>query len=62
MYALVKDGIVVNIVVWDGSASWSPPEDTTAVEVTEQSGPAYIGGTYSNGLFSTPPENSPASA
>lgn len=55
MYALVKDGVVVNIVVWDGSDSWEPPSGTSAVAVTDQTGPAYIGGTYSGGAFTAPP-------
>ncbi|WP_322008277.1 hypothetical protein [Paraburkholderia tropica] len=62
MYAIVENGIVVNIVVWDGSASWTPPEGTTAVEVSDKTGAAHIGGTFNNGQFSAPPEDSPASA
>lgn len=31
-YALVKDGVTVNIVAWDGDeAKWSPPEGLTVV-------------------------------
>lgn len=56
MYAIVKDGIVINVVVWDGNlATWQPPEGTTAVEVTADTGPAYIGFPYIDGHFSTPP-------
>jgi hypothetical protein len=25
-YIIVKDGIVINIVLWDGVTQWSPPE------------------------------------
>lgn len=35
-YALVDaDGLVSNIVEWDGAAEWSPPEGLTAVEAPE---------------------------
>lgn len=31
-YALVDtDGLVVNVVEWDGQVEWSPPEGLTAV-------------------------------
>lgn len=32
-YAIVKDGTVVNIVVWDGRAAWAPPSGTNAVPI-----------------------------
>lgn len=32
-YAIVENGVVDNIVVWDGEAEWSPPAGTTAVQV-----------------------------
>jgi len=35
-YALVDaDGLVSNIVEWDGEAPWSPPEGLTAVEAPD---------------------------
>lgn len=50
-YALVDvSGLVDNVVVWDGSASWAPPEDHTAI----QSDAASVGWTYVNGIFSAP--------
>lgn len=55
MYAIVKDGLVVNIVVWDGdSSAWQPPEDSTAIEVTDQTGGAYVGCAYTDGRFVAP--------
>ncbi|HHS9624592.1 TPA: hypothetical protein ACTXE4_000199 [Raoultella ornithinolytica] len=44
--------IVVNIVVWDGSEEWSPPEGMTAVNCGDK--PFCIGGSYKDGEF-TPP-------
>lgn len=55
MYAIVKDGMVVNVVVWDGNTEWQPPEGTTAIKVTEETGPAYIGFPYADGRFTSPP-------
>lgn len=49
VYAVVRDSdsVVVNVVEWDGSASWSPPTDHTAViDATPPDQQAVIGGTY----------------
>ncbi|CAH2911462.1 MAG: hypothetical protein CPSOU_1994 [uncultured Paraburkholderia sp.] len=49
-------GIVVNVVLWDGNAEeWQPPEGATAVKVTDETGPAYIGFPYTGGKFEEPP-------
>ena len=29
-YVIIRDGVVENIILWDGSAEWEPPEGTTA--------------------------------
>lgn len=34
-YAIIKDGAVINIIVWDGK-SWQPPENCTAVPYIEE--------------------------
>lgn len=31
-YVVVRDGIVENVILWDGEADWTPPEGTTAVQ------------------------------
>jgi hypothetical protein len=51
-YAIVKDGKVVNVVLWDGKTKWSGSK--TAVEIT---GNAGIGWDYSDGVFT---DNRPA--
>lgn len=50
-YAIVTDGVVSNIVVWNGDTdTWSPPEGSQAVPVPE--GLAIsIGDTYSDQGF-----------
>ena len=45
-YAIIQDGKVVNVVVWDGVSAWEGSDD--AVELT---GNASIGWDYSNGIF-----------
>jgi hypothetical protein len=34
-YAVVTDGIVTNIISWDGVSEWSPPEGSEAVLIPE---------------------------
>jgi len=53
-YAIIDDGIVVNIVVWDGNTeTWQPPEGSTAVEITAEQ-VVGVGYTYSAGQFEAP--------
>lgn len=56
MYAIIENGVVVNIVVWDGNTeTWQPPEGATAVTITDGTGPAYIGFPFAGGKFEAPP-------
>ena len=50
-YAVVQDsdGLIVNMVVWDGVTTWSPPAGSTAVEDTE--GVGKIDGNYTSNNF-----------
>ncbi len=47
-----SDGIVVNIIVWDGAEEWMPPEGMTVIKCGDK--PFSIGCSYKNGIF-TPP-------
>lgn len=56
-YALVENGIVINVVLWDGvefnendGAWWSPPEGVIAVKVKDGERP-NIGFRYMDGVF-----------
>lgn len=41
-YALVQaDGLVANVVEWDGVEPWTPPEDLTPVEATAEVCPGW---------------------
>ena len=51
-YAVVKDGVVDNVVIWDGVAEFSIP-DSELIEATEDT---RIGGTYDGSFhFVEPP-------
>lgn len=53
-YAIVENGIVVNVVEWDGNTdTWAVPEGSEAVLVEEGMTP-QIGLSYSNGVFEQP--------
>ena len=54
IYAIIKDGRVVNTALWDGVAPWVP--DGQVVKIT---GNAGIGWTYADGQFVAPPEPEP---
>jgi len=46
-YAVVKNGVVENIIIWDGVAEFSLP-DSELIEVTET---AHIGGSWDGNVF-----------
>lgn len=49
-YALVKNGIVENVVAWDGVSEYDPGPEYTLVETAE----AAIGWTYDGNAFVPP--------
>ncbi|MFW5400556.1 hypothetical protein V2A85_12710 [Yersinia sp. 1252 StPb PI] len=49
-YAVVLNGVVINIVVWDGESDWSPEVG----ETVECDDAVSIGWTYDGSLFSDP--------
>lgn len=53
-YAVVRDtdGLIENVVVWDGVTQWSPPASTSAVE--DASDEAVIDGRYQASVFHGP--------
>lgn len=52
-YALIKNGVVENVALWDGEADWSVPDE---YQIAECVNGAAIGWTYVDGEFSPPPE------
>jgi hypothetical protein len=60
-YAIIKDGEVENIVVWDGDTdTWPIPDGYQAVQI-EDGAEVGIGYTYADGKFSAPlpPQRTP---
>lgn len=53
-YALIKNGMVINTVVWDGEAEVDFGEGVTTVELGPAD-PVSIGYSYENGVFTAPP-------
>jgi hypothetical protein len=54
-YAIVDNGVVINIVVWDGAATWSP-DSGEPVEIKD-SVFVDLGYLYSNEQFTAPEES-----
>lgn len=54
-YAVVKNGIVENVILWDGESEWSPDN---GVAIIADSG-VGIGWSYANGVFTPPPPPPP---
>jgi hypothetical protein len=53
-YALVENGVVVNVILWDGDTeAWQPPEGATA-ELLPADSPVSIGFTFNGTMFSPP--------
>ena len=43
IYALVRDGVVVNTVEWDGKSKWTPPEGFELVRADCSIGDTKVG-------------------
>lgn len=56
MYAIVENGLVINMIIWDGESEWSTPDGTSAIRVDADVIVA-IGYSYANGIFSAPVES-----
>ena len=50
-YAIIKDGIVVNVIEWDGEAKFSVPKGHKMIQATKDTA---IGGSYVNSKFKLP--------
>jgi hypothetical protein len=54
-YALIENGIVVNVIVWDGDTStWAPPAEFSALAIPAES-IATIGWLCDGTNFTAPP-------
>lgn len=50
----IATGLIVNVVLWDGEAQWTPGEGLDVVALGDSG--AGIGWTYSSGTFTPPTE------
>jgi hypothetical protein len=56
-YAIVEDGVVTNIVEWDGNEEkWSPPDGADLFEASDAVGPGWR---LSSGELAPPAQESP---
>lgn len=57
-YAMIRDGQVVNVILWDGEADWTPDPDFTVIDCPDEVG---IGWTWDDGFIPPPvPVEDPA--
>jgi hypothetical protein len=65
-YAVAANGVVENIVLWDGESEWSPPEGATAVLIPSATevniGYAFDGTNFANPEPVDQQEDLPASS
>lgn len=54
-YAVVENGVVMNIILWDGGDEWEPPYGSVAVLIPADT-VVSIGYTYDGTTFSAPAE------
>ncbi len=52
-YAVVKNDVVANVVLWDGKTEWAAPADSTLVALS-QSDVVGVGYTYDGKIFAAP--------
>ena len=51
-YAMIKDGTVQNICLWDGdTTTWQPPDDMTVISAPDHVG---VGWGYAGGVWTEP--------
>lgn len=53
MYAIIENGIVVNVIVWDGTSEWSPPKGSSVEDITTLPN-VGIGWTWDGRSFAEP--------
>ncbi len=54
-YAVIENGMVVNVIVWDGEAEFTVPDNQQLINLSDISEQPGIGWVYSDGRFTAPP-------
>lgn len=59
-YAVIENGMVVNVIVWDGEDEFTVPDNLQLINISDISELPGIGWAYSDGVFTAPlpPERS----
>ncbi|EFL6482629.1 TPA: tail fiber assembly protein [Escherichia coli] len=59
-YAVIENGMVVNVIVWDGEDEFTVPDNLQLINISDISEQPGIGWAYSDGVFTAPlpPERS----
>ncbi|MFY0496518.1 phage tail protein, partial [Escherichia coli] len=54
-YAVIENGMVVNVIVWDGEAEFTVPDNQQLINISDISEQPGIGWVYLDGGFTAPP-------
>ena len=54
-YAVIENEMVVNVIVWDGEAEFTVPDNQQLINISDISEQPGIGWVYSDGGFTAPP-------
>ena len=54
-YAVIENGMVVNVIVWDGEAEFTVPDNQQLINISDISEQPGIGWVYSDEGFTAPP-------
>ncbi len=59
-YAVIENEMVVNVIVWDGEAEFTVPDNLQLINISDISEQPGVGWAYSDGVFTAPlpPERS----
>ncbi|EKY6182876.1 tail fiber assembly protein [Escherichia coli O8] len=59
-YAVIENGMVVNVIAWNGEAEFTVPDNQQLIDISDISEHPGIGWAYSDGVFTAPlpPERS----
>ena len=55
-YAVIENGMVVNVIVWDGEDEFTVPDDLQLIDISDISEQPGIGWVYSDGVFTALPQ------
>lgn len=41
-YAVIRDGLVENVIAWDGKTEWTPDPDVSVIDCPDHVGPGWF--------------------